>query len=138
MDHPAKIPARPDPIPFRTRAAGFTLLEVLVALAVVAVALAALIKVASNNVQNAIYLRDKTLAHWVAMNKITEYHVNREWLPVGERSGSSEMAEREWFWSILTATTEDSSTRRIEVSVRADEDQEDPLVVRVAFLPQPQ
>ncbi len=51
---------------------GFTLLEVLVALAVLAIAMAALIKTGGENTRSAAYLRDKTLAQWVAMNVIAE------------------------------------------------------------------
>lgn len=54
---------------------GFTLLEVLVALAILAIALGALIKAGSTNTANAVYLRDKTFAHWVALNTITEMQV---------------------------------------------------------------
>ena len=51
-----------------TNAGGFTLVEVLVALSVIAIALAAVLKGASEGASSARYLRDKTLAHWVAMN----------------------------------------------------------------------
>jgi len=48
-------------------------------LAILAVALAATIKVSAENAENARYLRDKTLAHWVAMNVLTEIQVWGEW-----------------------------------------------------------
>ena len=48
---------------------GFTLLEVLVALAILAISLAVLLKISAQNANNAAYLRDKTFAHWIALNQ---------------------------------------------------------------------
>jgi general secretion pathway protein I len=124
-------------IPCRDKRSGFTLLEVLVALAVVSLALAALIKAAAQAAENTAYLRDKTLAHWVAMNRITEYQVYREWPATGTRTGASEMAGREWAWTITIENTMDPDTRRLQVEVRREEEQEYPLVELTAFLARP-
>ena len=82
------------------RAAGFTLMEVLVALTVLGVALAALIKVGSETARNAAYLRDRTYAHWVAMNVLAEARAGLLPLRAGVRRGSEELLGREWFWSL--------------------------------------
>jgi general secretion pathway protein I len=52
--------------------AGFTLVEVLVALVVVAIGLAALMVAVSGTARTSGYLRDKTLAQWIALNRIAE------------------------------------------------------------------
>ncbi|HEX2238999.1 MAG TPA: type II secretion system minor pseudopilin GspI, partial [Gammaproteobacteria bacterium] len=60
---------------------GFTLLEVLVALAVIAIALASIIKVVGTGAANAGYLRDKTFAHWVAANRLVQMQIRNNALP---------------------------------------------------------
>ena len=116
------------------RHAGFTLLEILVALVILAVALTAVIRAVTSNASNLGYMRDKTLAHWVAMNHITELHINKEWLPVGTKSGSEFMANRDWYWYTKVSATADEDVRRIEISVSADDDDENPLTTLTAFI----
>jgi prepilin-type N-terminal cleavage/methylation domain-containing protein len=54
------------------RSSGFTLVEVLVALVVVALGLAALMVAVQGAARTSGYLRDKTLAQWIALNRIAE------------------------------------------------------------------
>jgi general secretion pathway protein I len=117
---------------------GFTLLEVLVALAVLAIAMAALIKGGADNARAAAYLRDKTLAQWVAMNVVAEQRLAAAWPAPGKQRGSEEMARHEWYWELTVAETFDDDIRRLEVAVRATDDKAaGPLVNLVAFLPRP-
>lgn len=120
------------------RHSGFTLLEVLVALVVLAIAMAALIKSGAENTRSAAYLRDKTLAQWVAMNVIAEQRLKATWPSTGTKHGSQEMARHEWFWELRIVETFDKDVRRLEVKVRATDDKEQtPLSTLVAFLPRP-
>ena len=57
---------------------GFTLVEVLVALTIIAIALAAIIGTVSAMVRNYSSLQEKTFSHWVAMNKMAEIHMMRQ------------------------------------------------------------
>lgn len=116
---------------------GFTLLEVMVALAVLAIGLAALIKGVSANVSNQAYLRDRTLAHWVAMNKITEIQIRRAWPAVGNTDGSSLMADREWYWKATIAATPDPNLRRLDLEVRASTTSTQPLVTLISYVNKP-
>ncbi len=116
---------------------GFTLMEVLVALTIIAVALAALLKSVSEGTRNAGYLRDKTLAHWVAMNRITEEQVRDQWPATGRKEGESRMGKRDWHWTLIVSETPDADMRRLEVEVRYEEEDTEPLITRVAFLPRP-
>ncbi len=118
------------------RPRGFTLLEVLVALAVLAVGLAALVQAGGAGARNAAYLKEKTLAHWVAMNKAAEYQLAGQWPGVGRRSGTVVMAGREWRWQVEVKATPDGDVRRLEVSVYPDRGEE-PLVRRIAFVGRP-
>jgi general secretion pathway protein I len=119
------------------RCAGFTLVEILVALAVLAIAVAAVVTAVSANVSNAAYLRDRTLAHWVAMNKIAEMQVSGDWPSAGTKHGDSLMAAQEWSWQITVSTTDDADVRRLDVDVYADKDHKNALANMVAYLGRP-
>lgn len=96
---------------------GFTLLEVLVALAVLAIAMGALIKVSASNASNAAYLKEKTFAHWVAINKANELRVADTWPSVGSSKGTMFMGEQEWRWQITVSNTADKNVRRLDIKV---------------------
>jgi general secretion pathway protein I len=113
---------------------GFTLLEVLVALAILAIGLAALIKVSTFNAENASYLRDKTLAHWVAMNVVTGVQVRREWLEIGKKEGTVMMADRDWYWLLRVSETVDEELRRLDVQVYYNSKDDEPITVLVGFV----
>ena len=121
------------------RSRGFTLLEVLVALAVVALSLAALIKVASSNASNAAYLQEKTLAHWVGMNKIAELQVQHQWPDTGTQRGTVMLGGQEWRWVVKVQATPDQDVRRLDVSVQPDarRNEDHPAARLVAFLGRP-
>jgi general secretion pathway protein I len=124
----------------RQRLQGFTLLEVLIALAVLALAMGAVIKAASDYTSNQSYLRDRTLAMWVARNVLVEYQVKGEWLSVGERKGTREMGNQEWRWLARISQTEEAELRRLDVEVYPldSDDDENPLSVLSGFLLQPE
>lgn len=70
---------------------GFTLLEVLVAMTILAVALAALIKGGSDHSRNTLYLQERTLAHWAGQNVLAEYESGMRPVSEGNRSGEATM-----------------------------------------------
>jgi general secretion pathway protein I len=117
---------------------GFTLLEVMVALAVVAIALAALVKGGSQSAVTAAHLRDKSFAHWVAMNRVAELSLQPQWPATGESRSDEEMAKRRWYALAKISATDDADVRRLEVEVRGSEEKDDAVLARVtAFLPRP-
>ena len=117
-------------------ARGFTLLEVLVALAVLALALAAGLKAAGSNIDNAAYLRDRTLAHWVAMNKLTEMQVFNKFPATGTTErGSLLLAGSEWYWTVQTTLNKSLVQYEFGVAniqVRQSEDAKQVLATLVA------
>ena len=106
-----------------TRRNGFTLIEVLVALAISALGLAAALSVVTNSARNAGYFRDRTFASWIAQNKITEARLGATLPSVDKTNGELDYAGRKWKWEQAVTQTEVPGMRRIDVSVRpADAD----------------
>lgn len=122
----------------RRRDRGFTLIEVMVALAVVAIALPALLVALYQQIDSTAYLRDKSLAHMVAANKLTELHIlsrARQSLLQGKDGGVAQMGEREWYWWLQSEATEVEQFYRVEINVALDEAARDnPLYTLVAFM----
>jgi general secretion pathway protein I len=109
----ADLPSRGD-----VRARGFTLIEVLAALVIVALGMLGVIEAVTQSARNGAYLREKTLAHWIALNVITEKRLQPEPPPVAESSADVEFAGQRWRWSMQVTQTQVSSLRRMDVSVR--------------------
>jgi len=116
---------------------GFTLVEILVALAIIAIALGALIKASANHTESATYLKNKTLAHYVAMNEITSLQVKKQWPELGKKDGSQEMAGREWFWTRNTVKTQDDAVRQVNFTVYLDDDRSNNLDHLIAYISLP-
>ncbi len=116
---------------------GFTLLEVLVAMSVLAIALASIIKVSANQSINTEHLRDKTLAHWVAMNQIAQLQLTQQWPSTGKKSGTEEMGLREWHWQSIVSDTPDSRVKRVQINVFRSHDDDSPVTQLSSFLSQP-
>lgn len=112
---------------------GFTLVEVLVAVAVLGIALAAILSGMARYADTAVHLRDKTVALWVAHNRLTEIELEANWPEIGKSDGTMEMSGAKWDWQAEVKETPDSRVRRIEVSVR-HEDREGELIRLAGFL----
>lgn len=121
----------------RQRQAGFTLIEVLVALIIVAVALAAIVVQGSRHVHNAVALRDRSFAQWVAQNRIAEVQLDNKRLPAGTSRGTVDMADQQWRWTLQVSETEDAAVRRLDIEVRRD-GEERVLAALIAYQGLPQ
>jgi general secretion pathway protein I len=103
------------------RSRGFTLIEVLVALAIVTIGMAALLSALSSSADSSAYLRDKTFAEWVALNRIEEVRLATQ-LPEKKKSdGTAELAGRKWKWQQEVQETTVAGILRVDVRVKPDE-----------------
>ncbi|MBS0366612.1 MAG: type II secretion system minor pseudopilin GspI [Proteobacteria bacterium] len=102
-------------------ARGFTLIEVLVALAIVALGMAAVMGALSSSADTASYLRERTFAQWVGLNQIATLRLSGNPPPTGTSTGDADLAGRSWHWSQEVTATDVPGMVRIEVSVRPAE-----------------
>lgn len=106
---------RPEVPPATER--GFTLIEVLAALVVVSLGMLGVIQAVSQTASNSVYLRDKTLAHWIAMNRLTEVRLAQAAPALAKTSDELDYAGRRWRWTMEVQETAVESMRRIDVRV---------------------
>ena len=110
----------------------FTLLEVLVALAVLTLGLGTVLKVTANQVTQSAVLKDKTIALWVANNKVNEIQLG-SWPETGTSNGHEMMANQEWRWQLKVSNTADKDLRRLDIDVYRSDEEGEPVVRFIAF-----
>lgn len=113
---------------------GFTLVEVLVALLVVAVGLGAVFLSLNQHIYNATYLREKTIASWVAENRLATLRLATNVPEIDETTGDAEMAEIRWRWTQKVSETGVANLRRIDISVSSDLNPESSLIQLSGFV----
>ena len=97
--------------------AGFTLVEILVALAIVAVALAAGFRSVAQSAESATALKGRTLALWVAQNQLAAAQLETPGPAIGEREGSESQAGALFTWHETVIGTPNPAFRRVEITV---------------------
>ncbi|MFB6259458.1 MAG: type II secretion system minor pseudopilin GspI [Thiohalorhabdaceae bacterium] len=105
----------------QTAPGGFTLLEVLVALAIVAFGLAALWKGLGQGVAVTQSLPERVMARWVAQNRLVLRQARGDWPETRSFDGETEMGGRTWYWQEQVTSTDSERLRRITVKVGTDE-----------------
>lgn len=100
---------------FRTQ--GFTLLETLVALAILAIALAAVLRATGASTNHANDMRIRLLADWVAQNHLALHAARGDWIEIGTQNGEETQAGVRFIWTEQIISTPNPAFRRIEISV---------------------
>jgi len=95
------------------------------ALIIVSLGMMAVITAVTQSANNSAYLRDKSIAHWVAMNRVTEMRLAPQSPSTGESSGEVEMGGKRWRWSAQVTQTQLTTMRRIDVGVSPLSDSKD-------------
>lgn len=113
---------------------GFTLVEVLVALAVLAIALAAVMRTMGQAIDTTAALRERSVALWVAQNRLAQHRMRQDWPAVDTIDGDAEMGGEKWFWREQVSTTPEPKIRRIEITVRRVSDSKETLAKLVGYL----
>jgi general secretion pathway protein I len=97
---------------------GFTLIEVLIALTVIAIALTALLKATGQNIENTQRIKEKTIGHWVAMQGIAMIQLNLIQLGTSQESTqATTLFGEQWFWRAKTQATPIKTIQQITVLI---------------------
>jgi general secretion pathway protein I len=115
---------------------GFTLLEVMVALAIVAIGLIAAFNGIIQMAHSTSFLRERALADWIAMNEITQIRISGNFPDVGRFDGDVEFAGRNWRWEAQVSDTGVEGLRRIDMSVAYEETPRDAVTIVTGFVSQ--
>jgi general secretion pathway protein I len=118
----------------RLPARGFTLLEVMVALAIVSIGLIAVFNAIIQMAHSTSVLRERALADWIAMNEISAIRVSGEFPEVGNFNETVEFAGRLWRWDARISETGVTDLRRIDMSVAEDMFPDDAITVMTGFV----
>jgi general secretion pathway protein I len=120
----------------RRRSSGFTLIEVMIALVIVALGMMGISKAINDYTVAATYVERKTLASWIATNKLTELSIAPTWPTVGDYDEDVEFAGQQWRCEIVVEETPVTNLHRVDVSVRLLTDPER-VVHKVSALIEP-
>ena len=98
--------------------AGFTLIEVLIALAILALSIGAAMRASSAALVNSADLRDRTMARWVARNELARLQTMQSLPALGSQSGDAAQGKVAFSWSAVVEATPNPNFRKVEVTVR--------------------
>ena len=96
---------------------GFTLIEVLIALAIVSISLGALISISSQDISRAEKMQKNMIANWVAQNQLTEHRLSNKKIKLGTTRGSTLFAKYDWEWEVSVSKTNVDKLYRMDVIV---------------------
>jgi len=113
--------------------AGFTLIEVMVALTIIAISLGALLSTSGAQANSVGYLKQKTLAHWVAVNELTQIRISKKFPDLGDKKGSTSMANHDWYWIRTTKKTEDKDALEVTFTLYADKEYQQNLTSLIGY-----
>ncbi len=116
---------------------GFTLVEVLVALAIVSIALMAALRAAGQGTAAVGELRMRLLAGWVAENRVAEHRARGDWLALGIGRGMQSQGGVEFTWREEVIATPNPAFRRVDVFVSAPADDSRALARLTEFVVRP-
>ncbi|WP_018691390.1 type II secretion system minor pseudopilin GspI [Algicola sagamiensis] len=102
------------------RVVGFTLLEMMVAISIFAFAGIAVMKVANEHLHAMSLIEKKTLASWVASNRLVEIRLEKKW-PISNKRGDTELADLKWYWYQQKEKVEHKGIVKVTVKVFEDE-----------------
>jgi general secretion pathway protein I len=124
----------PEPVrPTGVQHAGFTLIEVLVALVIAGTALIAVSTVVGDYSRNLLGLQERTWGHWAAMNQVVEFQLENTWPATGTKQGEDSSTPFPAHWKREISETPFGSVRKIELRIYRDKFDEEPLTTLTTY-----
>ena len=120
-----------------TRQRGFTLIEVMVAMAITALGLSATYYAIMQSVSAVDRLQEKTYAHWIALNQLTEMRLQQQVPEIGETNGDLEYADQRWFWRSSVSESGVDNLYRVDIEVSKENTPDDIVSDIVGFIGPP-
>lgn len=120
------------------RRSGFTLVEVLVALAIISIALLATLRATGQGTNSVNELRSRLFAGWIAENQLALHRADGDWLPLGTQTGTARQGGIEFSWLEEVIATPNPAFHRVDIAVFATADQSHSLAHLTGFVTQPQ
>ena len=97
---------------------GFTLIEVVVAVAVIAIGLAATIKTVASVTYNSAELNERVIATWVAQNVLARHELASANGDQQAMQGIETFANTDWQWEKTIHATDDENIKRVDIIVK--------------------
>ena len=120
-----------------TRQRGFTLIEVMVAMAITALGLSATYYAVMQSIGAIDRLQEKTFAHWIALNQLTEMRLQPQVVETGENNGDLEYADQRWVWQSWVSETGVDNLYRVDIAVSKENSPDDVVSDIVGFIGPP-
>ncbi|MFT6268161.1 MAG: general secretion pathway protein I [Alphaproteobacteria bacterium] len=118
---------------------GFTLIEVMVAVAIFAMAGGAVMKAVYEHLRSITVLEQVTFATWVANNELTRTTLQStiKWPLDKEKKGEEEMVGQVWHWEREVVKTADVTLFQVTITVALDEELKNPITSVTTFMTKP-
>ncbi len=113
---------------------GFTLLEVLIAMVIFGTTVTFLLRNINDQQRFHLDLEIKTVAHWVALNKMAETKIEGTWPNTGVTRGEVTMRNHNWYWLQTVSKTTEKDLRQIVIEVRYQQEDELPATTFTGFM----
>jgi len=116
---------------------GFTLIEVVIALAIIAIGLAAVVAVAARSGRIDAGLQQRSFAAWVASNRMTRFRLDKHWPDLGTQDGKVKLADQQWHWKATVKKTQDPDLRRVRIEVATAAKPDETITELLGFIGKP-
>ncbi|MET1256728.1 type II secretion system minor pseudopilin GspI [Aliikangiella maris] len=134
MNRLQKAAVKPRAQRLRFSGKGFTLLEVLIAMVIFGTTVAFLVRNLTEQQRAHTDIGVRTIAHWVALNKMAEVRMAEQWPDIGVTRGDMEMRDHKWYWLQTVSNTSEKQLRQVEIEVRMEQDDENPSTRFIGFI----
>ena len=100
---------------------GFTLVEILVALTILAITMGAYLSQLDTQVTQTQTIRNRTLAHWAGQNHLAKLRIENQWPSLGTQTFSTVQGQQEWQIQQQVSATPNAQIKRVELQMFASD-----------------